>query len=98
MRPHDVGRRHPTVHDQFRWFEPLLGRARFEHHPAGLPADHALGCGAQNAALDDPRTSPQATGGAGGTVLDVVLSEAIQDGDVLAITGGPTLTIWRATG
>jgi hypothetical protein len=48
-------------------------------------------------ALDDPTTSPPPAA-AGGTVLDVVLSEAVQDGDVLVITDGLTLTVWRTSG
>ncbi|MFU8841790.1 MAG: RES family NAD+ phosphorylase [Nitriliruptoraceae bacterium] len=98
VRLHDVGGRHPSEHDQFRWFGPLLGGGRFDHHPAGPPADHAPQHGLLYAALDDPTTSPQPAGGGGGTVLDVVSSEAVQDGDVLAITDGLTLTVWRTSG
>jgi hypothetical protein len=98
VRLHDVGGRHPSEHDQFRWFGPLLGRGRFDHHPAGPPADHDPQHGVLYVALDDPTTSPQPPGGAGGTVLDVVSSEAVQDGDVLAITDGLTLTVWRTSG
>jgi hypothetical protein len=98
VRLHEVGGRHPGEHDQFRWFGPLLGRGRFDHHPAGPPADHDPQHGVLYVALDDPTTSPQPPGGAGGTVLDVVSSEAVQDGDVLAITDGLTLTVWRTSG
>jgi len=98
VRLHDVGGHHPTAHDQLRWFGPLPGRGRFDHHPPGPPADHAPGHGVLYAALDDPTTSPPPAGGAVGTVLDVVLSEAVQDGDVLAITDGLTLTVWRSSG
>ena len=49
-------------------------------------------------ALDDPTTSPPPADGVEGTVLDVVLSEAVQDGDILAITDGLTLTVWRTSG
>lgn len=98
VRLHDVGGRHPKAHDQLRWFGPLPGRGRFDHHPPGPPADHAPEHGVLYAALDDPTTSPPPAGGDGGTVLDVVLSEAVQDGDVLAITNGLTLTVWRTSG
>ncbi len=98
VRLHDVAGCHPSEHDQFRWFGPLLGRGRFDHHPAGPPADHAPRHGVLYTALDDLTTSRPPTGGAGGTVLDVVLSEAVQDGDVLTVTGGLTLTVWRTSG
>jgi hypothetical protein len=49
-------------------------------------------------ALDDPTTTPPRAGGAGGTVLDVVLCEAVQEGHVLAVTDGLTLTVWRTSG
>ncbi len=98
VRLHDVGGRHPKAHDQLRWFGPLPGQGRFDHHPPGPPADHAPEHGVLYAALDDPTTSPPPAGGDGGTVLDVVLSEAVQDGDVLAITNGLTLTVWRTSG
>jgi hypothetical protein len=97
VRLHDVGGRHPTTHDQLRWSGPLPGRGRFDHHPPGSPADHAPQHGVLYVALDDPTTSPPPVG-AGGTVLDVVLSEAVQDGDILAITDGLTLTVWRTSG
>jgi hypothetical protein len=97
VRLYDLGGRHPTPHDQFRWFGPLLGRGRFDHHPPGSPADHAPQHGVLYVALDDPTTSPPPVG-AGGTVLDVVLSEAVQDGDILANTDGLTLTVWRTSG
>jgi hypothetical protein len=99
VRLHDVGGRHPTAHDQLRWFGPLPGRGRFDHHPPGPPTDHEPHHGVLYVALDDPTAlAPPRTHGAGGTVLDVVLSEAVQDGDVLAVTDGLTLTIWRTSG
>jgi hypothetical protein len=50
-------------------------------------------------ALDDPTApAPPRARGAVGTVLDVVLSEAVQDGEVLAVTDGLTLTVWRTSG
>ena len=98
VRLHDVGGRYPTAHDQLRWFGPLPGRGRFDHHPPGPPADHEPHHGVLYVALDDPSTSPPRVRGAGGTVLDVVLSEAVQDGDVLAVTNMFTLTVWRTSG
>jgi hypothetical protein len=98
VRLHDVGGRHPTTHDQLRWFGPLPGRGRFDHHPPGPPASHEPYHGVLYIALDDPTTfPPPAPGAVGGTVLDVVLSEAVQDGHVLAVTDGLTLTIWRTS-
>ncbi len=97
VRLHDVGAHHPTAHDQLRFFGPLPGRGRFDHHPPGPPSDHTPEHGVLYAALDDPTMSP-APAGAEGTVLDVVLSEAVQEGDVLAIPDGLTLTVWRTSG
>ncbi len=98
VRLHDVGGRHPTAHDQLRWFGPLPGKGRFDHHPPGPPADHEPHQGGMYVALDDPGAAPTRAAGAGGTVLDVVLCEAVQDGDVLVVTDGLTLTVWRTSG
>lgn len=98
MRLHDVAGRHPTDHDQLRWFGPLPGKGRFDHHPPGPPSDHAPHDGIMYVALDDPAVAPADRGGTDGTVLDVVLSEAVQDGDVLVVTDGLTLTVWRTSG
>jgi len=98
VRLHDVGGRHPTRYDKLRWFGPLPGRGRFDHHPTGSPADHEPHHGVLYVALDDPTAPPPRARDAGGTVLDVVLSEAIQDGDVLTVTDGLTLTVWRTSG
>lgn len=98
VRLHDVGGLHPTAYDQLRWFGPLPGRGRFDHHPPGSSADHEPHHGVLYVALDDPTSAPPHAGGVGGTVLDVVLSEAIQGSDVLAVTGGLTLSVWRTSG
>jgi hypothetical protein len=91
-------RRGRRAHDQLRCFGPLLGRGRFDHHPPGPPADHAPQPVGLYAALDDPTTSPPPARRVEGAVLDVVLSEAVQDGDILAITDGLILTVWRTSG
>lgn len=97
VRLHDVGGRHPTEHDQLRWFGPLLGKGRFDHHPPGPPADHEPRHGVIYVALDNPTAAP-AHGGRHSTVLDVVLCEAVRHGDVLVVTDGLTLTVWRTSG
>jgi hypothetical protein len=98
VRLHDVGGRHPTAHHQLRWFGPLPGPSRFDHHPPGPPADHEPQHGVLYVALDDPTAPAPAAPAGSGTVLDVVLSEAVQDGAVLAVTDGLTLTVWRTSG
>lgn len=63
---------------------PIPGRGRFDHHPVGPPTDHAPHHGITYLAPDAPTAT---TVDSQSTVLDVVLSEAVQDGDVLAVTG-----------
>lgn len=95
VRLHDVAGPHPTAHDQLRWFGPLAGKGRFDHHPPGPARDHAPHHGILYAALDDP--AGQARPG-NGTVLDVILAEAVQAGHTLPVTDGLTLTVWNTTG
>ena len=92
-RLHDVAGPYPSAHDQLRWFGPLSGKGRFDHHPPGPARDHAPHHGILYAALDDPTGRTRS-----GTVLDVILAEAAQAGHTLPVTDGLTLTIWRASG
>lgn len=94
-RLHDVSGPHPTGHDQLRGFGPLAGRGRFDHHPPGSARDHAPHHGILEVALDEP--AGQARPG-NGTVLDVILAEAVQAGRTLPVTDGLTLSIWRTSG
>lgn len=84
----------PTGHDQLRGFGPLAGRGRFDHHPPGPVRDHAPHHGILYVALDEPagQTRPGS-----GTVLDVILAEAVQAGRTLPVTHGLTLSIWRTS-
>ncbi len=95
VRLHDVAGPHPTGHDQPRWFGPLAGKGRFDHHPPGPARDHAPHHGILYAALDDPtgrsRSNPA-------SVLDVILAEAVQAGHTLPVTEGLTLSICRTSG
>lgn len=95
VRLHDTAGPYPAAYDQLRWFGPLVGKGRFDHHPRGRARDHSPTHGVLYVALDDP-DGPDRAGS--GTVLDVVLAEAVQAGRTLAVTSGLTLTIWRTSG
>lgn len=93
MRAHDVGGRHPRQAHEPRWFGPLAGKGRFDHHPAGPPADHEPNHGVVYAAIVDPGDRTEE----GVTALDLVCSELVQDGHVLVVTPGLTLSVLALT-
>lgn len=97
MRWHDLGGDHPRAHDEPRYFGPLAHKGRFDHHPTPT-ADHEPHHGVSYVALDPPRADGPARGLTSPDTLDVVCCEVVQDGDVIVVTPGDTLTVLRTSG
>lgn len=97
VRIHDLAGPHPREHHEPRWFGPHPDKGRFDHHPAGPPADHAPDHGIIYTAGDDPTAPPSPPADPGvmvpGNALDVALAEFIQSDSELVVTAGLTLTV-----
>jgi hypothetical protein len=98
-RAHDVAGPYARQFFEPRFYGPLADKGRFDHHPAGPPADHEPDHGVIYAACDSPTDAPPAAIAAGDgsqvdTVVDVVCAELVQETDVLHITAGLTLTVF----
>lgn len=88
-RVHSIGGSHPTAASDLRWFGPLAGKGRFDHHPAGPPRIHAAHGIAYLAAAGD--------GDGVDDTLDLLLAEQVQDGDTLEVPSTLTLSILELT-
>lgn len=89
VRIHDARGRYARAFDQPRWFGPIAGRGRFDHHPPGPPADHQPHHGIISVAATDPVTGH-------GTPFDIALSEWVQSDRELHVNAGLTLTVFTA--
>lgn len=87
VRVHDALGRHPRAFDEPRWFGPIADRGRFDHHPAGPPADHEPDHGVVYVAAKDPATGH-------GQPLDIAVAEWVQTDRELHVTAGLTLTVF----
>lgn len=87
LRIHDALGSYARTFDEPRWYGPIPDRGRFDHHPAGPPADHGPDHGVIYVAAKDPATGH-------GEPFDVAVAEWVQTDRELHVTAGLTLTVF----